>query len=593
MIPFRSMNLSAAERWEAHARAWRWPIWAATGLIALALAWISRFVQDDAFISFVYARNLVNGEGLTWFGTRVEGYTNFLWTIWIAAGLKAGVEPVAWAHLGSMLSFVLVLTGLWRLARSLFGTYLPALLSVILLSTNYTVLAYATGGLETMTQAALLTWSAVLCERLRKACPAGAAPCAPKASPAPAALALSGPLTLSVPLALSLLLALACLTRPDSALPAAILGAFALWQAVRLSRGDGDARSGARAIGPLIALALPFLVLMGGYALWKVGFYGRLLPNAYYAKLGDGMYLAGNGLLYLWRFLHAYLLWPVLAAGLAGLWLRRRHLDRRLLGALALYAVIVLAWLAYIVAAGGDFMEFRMLVPVAPFLFLLVAYLVWFVLGEAWMRRPLVAALASLLLLGSASLHHARSFTGMTGDEALDSIHTLGTFYGRYPDGDWTRLGRYLKRNLEHTDAVLATTAAGAIPFYSDLRTIDQWGLNDLEIPRHGNRAEGARRPGHRRHATLSYLRAQGVNLIIGHPQIVKQGQLSKAQDARALGRWLMNLVRYNREPLGEATVVAMPLDRGEALLMWYLTPSPAIDRAIERQGWESAVVSF
>ena len=41
-----------------------------------------RFVQDDAFITYRYARNLARGEGLVFNpGERVEGYTNFLWTV--------------------------------------------------------------------------------------------------------------------------------------------------------------------------------------------------------------------------------------------------------------------------------------------------------------------------------------------------------------------------------------------------------------------------------------------------------------------------------------------------------------------------------
>jgi hypothetical protein len=33
--------------------------------VLMALAWLNRFVQDDAFISFRYARNLAHGNGLT------------------------------------------------------------------------------------------------------------------------------------------------------------------------------------------------------------------------------------------------------------------------------------------------------------------------------------------------------------------------------------------------------------------------------------------------------------------------------------------------------------------------------------------------
>lgn len=40
---------------------------------------------DDAMISMRYARNLAEGYGLVWNpGERVEGYTNPLWTLWMA-----------------------------------------------------------------------------------------------------------------------------------------------------------------------------------------------------------------------------------------------------------------------------------------------------------------------------------------------------------------------------------------------------------------------------------------------------------------------------------------------------------------------------
>ena len=53
------------------------------------LAWLvslSWWLTDDAFISFRYARNLLEGHGLVFNpGERVEGYTNFLWVLELAA----------------------------------------------------------------------------------------------------------------------------------------------------------------------------------------------------------------------------------------------------------------------------------------------------------------------------------------------------------------------------------------------------------------------------------------------------------------------------------------------------------------------------
>ena len=41
--------------------------------------------QDDAYISFRYAENFLNGDGLVFnIGERVEGYTNFLWVMILA-----------------------------------------------------------------------------------------------------------------------------------------------------------------------------------------------------------------------------------------------------------------------------------------------------------------------------------------------------------------------------------------------------------------------------------------------------------------------------------------------------------------------------
>src|SRR5688572_29028604 len=50
---------------------------------------------DDAFISFRYAENLVDGLGLVFnAGERVGGYPTFAWTLLFAAGLTPGFVPV-------------------------------------------------------------------------------------------------------------------------------------------------------------------------------------------------------------------------------------------------------------------------------------------------------------------------------------------------------------------------------------------------------------------------------------------------------------------------------------------------------------------
>ena len=55
-------------------------------LLATARGYLP-FVADDALISFRYSERLLDGKGLTFTdGERVEGYSNLLWVLIVAAG---------------------------------------------------------------------------------------------------------------------------------------------------------------------------------------------------------------------------------------------------------------------------------------------------------------------------------------------------------------------------------------------------------------------------------------------------------------------------------------------------------------------------
>ena len=115
---------------------------------ALQLAWLA----DDAFISFRYARNLVDGLGLVYnAGEYVEGYTNLLWTLAIAAGLRVGWAAESFAHvlgIGCWLALVALLGArAWRRARAVGRTPLPLAAALCLLLAD--MQQWATGGLET------------------------------------------------------------------------------------------------------------------------------------------------------------------------------------------------------------------------------------------------------------------------------------------------------------------------------------------------------------------------------------------------------------------------------------------------------------
>ena len=87
---------------------------AAVGLVAHALLY--PFISDDAYISFRYADNFARLGELTFNpGERVEGYTNFLWTVLLGLLLKLRLRPDVMARvLGALFGVtVLVVTYLF------------------------------------------------------------------------------------------------------------------------------------------------------------------------------------------------------------------------------------------------------------------------------------------------------------------------------------------------------------------------------------------------------------------------------------------------------------------------------------------------
>ena len=521
----------------------RWVL-ASILLLLLLLAWSLRFIQDDAFISFRYARNLVLGEGLVWNpGEHVEGYSNFLWTLAIAAGLRAGLEPIGLSFALGLVCFVASLLFTYSLALRLTGIRTDALTAVFLLGTNYTFACYATGGLETQLQTCLLL--------------------------AATHGVFTGPLAGDWERArlarLSLLFSLALLTRLDSAVPVAVLGGASLLALAR-ARDLSFTRPQA-----LAALLLPGALPLAAWLAWKVAYYGDPLPNSFYVKLASSNSLA-IGLRYVAFFGASYLLLPVLLVPI----LRLRRLTSGASREVRTLSVLVVLWLLYVVRAGGDFMEFRFMVPVLPYVYLLCVWSFRAGFANPWLRSLAVG----LLLLGS--FHHAMTFGS---SRTLWGVESIAQLEGHltHPNGGWDGVGRALHRLFdENSGVVIATTAAGAIPYYARLETVDMGGINDAWVARHGIVASD--RPGHQRMATMEYLLSRKVNLLIGNARFVRSASPRQRPFYRHHVRG-MSWVDFGVERLpAEATMLQIPVEEGYWLLAVYLIRHPAVDAAIEVQ---------
>jgi hypothetical protein len=487
----------------------------------------------------------VLGEGLVWSpGERVEGYSNFLWTLAIALGLRAGLEPVGLSFSLGLACLVASLLFTCSLGQRLTAVRADGLAAVLLLGANYTFACYATGGLETQLQTCLLlaathgVFTGPLGDQWERAQLAR----------------------------LSLLFSLALLTRLDSALPVAVLGAASL---LALARARDLPLPRLQA---LAALLLPGALPLGAWLVWKVGYYGDPLPNSFYVKLASSNSLA-DGLGYVAFFGASYLLFPVLLIPI----LRPRRLASSATREVRTLCALVALWLLYVVRAGGDFMEFRFLVPVLPYVYLLC---VWSF--RAGLASPSLRVLGiGLLLLGS--LHHAITFGSRWSLRGVESIAQLEAHLTD-PNGGWDGVGRALHRHFdEDSGVVIATSAAGAIPYYARLETVDMGGINDAWVARHGIVASD--RPGHQRMATMEYLLSRKVHLLIGKPRFVRGAVAVRRPFYRHDVRG-MSWVDFGVERLpADATMLQIPVEEGYWVLAVYLTPHPAVDAAIEAHG--------
>ena len=517
-----------------------------SGLLVLPLVLLAlrnRFIQDDAFISFRYADNLIRHRILSWNSSdvvKIEGYTNFSWTMLIALFMRLGLEPVRVSMALGIACGVGTLLVVRALAELVTNDFRYSLLAPLLLGTNYTFSCYMTGGLETQLQTFLLSLVAYSCLR------------SPEDADPPRRHDLNA----------GIFSALATLTRLDSLLAIATI---VLATYVTRYRRSGRLRCVLAGAGWFSA---PMLLLIVPWFYWKHGYYGYWLPNSFYLK-GHEFKLEVwlSGLVFLLSFVSSYQLFVPFALLII---LRQQLATNRLVSTLLL---VCGAWCLYIVEIGGDFMEYRFMVPILPYL------MICFVWGIQAQSVAIVRWLSIVsILLGSFS--HQLLFKPFI---SVDTVTHLDAFVND-PENNWRGIGLKLHQLFPDPEEgiTIAVTAAGAVPYYSRLRTIDMLGVNDRWIALNGLPRNGFR-PGHSKFGTLRYYLDQRVNLVFGHPQVRPDGSTKNRTTFSAAEFQNFSLEELTRDavPPG-ARVLKIPIDADHSVFAWYLTQSPAIDALIQ-----------
>lgn len=525
-----------------------WWGWFAALVIALTVlsAWCLRFVQDDAFISFRYADHLARGLGLVWNpGEPIEGYTNFLWVLLLSIPHRLGIDPISFSYaIGLVCTIGTMLCALF-IARHLLRSRVWALVTISALGMSFSFRGFTTGGLETSLQTLLLT--------------AGVA-CALKIS------VTRHPGLWTV--VYSVIASAAVLTRLDAVVAFALPTVFLVVYWFRTARS--------RLPFFLFLLLLPAALLLVPWLGWKLSYYGSLLPNTYGAKARVRFF---EGASYVGMFFLVSILFPFMIA----LFFDIRKILRQQPAATFILFTIAL-WIAYVIAIGGDFIEFRFLVPILPLLMLA------FALHFRFVRRGfLIWTLAvGFVLLGSLFQGHVYNIS------KSGSVSTIRDLKNQLEKDRLIDVGKAL-RPLASIDppVVIATMAAGAIPYYATLPTIDMFGLNDPWVLAHGHRVSG--KPGHERVAPLSYLEARKVTLAFAYPSIiafhpnekdVQEKIRSALQEDQKETRTRL-LCWCETEPIPKnARILLLPLSESELVPLLYLTDHPGLNKFADEHGW-------
>lgn len=513
-----------AQRWiSARAR-----LGSACGAVALATAvglwqaWSIKWLADDAFISFTYALRFVEGDGFVHnAGEYVEGYTNFLWVLYLGIAGALGASIPQAAILTNLGAFVALVALAWALVSTASTEEtrgaLPLAALAVALGRPFQV--FGTSGLESnvaLALCALGVW------RWRR----GGA------------------------LASGVFLALAAIARPDH-----LLLAVALWATIGLDAWLAGERAGA--VAQRVAdHALPTLVVFNTWWAWRWWYYGDFFPNTFYAKSVGVSYLS-QGYVYL---VHGFLVSGVALAALGVLgaspWVLR-DVTRR---PLVLYALFVFATHGvYVMEVGGDFMEFRFWLP--TFFFTLVAFdvssrPVWFA-WPAWAGVAVAAPLSLAWVLPAAQVRPIGPLETkwyLAAEETFYPIRQV--FPDVVPDSELAAWGHdldatFVKRGVTPR---FATGRIGMVGYYGRLPLVDTMGLTNRRIARSSLLKRG--RPGHERWCSGEDVFAEGA--------VMSDAPVWPGREAETrfhAGGYSYHLVRYDAalEALARADGWAFP----------------------------------
>ena len=456
-------------------------------LHALTFSWVC----DDAFISFRYAKNFINGHGLVWnIGEQppVEGYSNFLWIIVISLFMKVGFEPVTVSKaLGIFFGFCCILVSYFFSEIIFHRKSFFNLIAPVMMASCMPFAFWSTGGLETQMLAFfILAAVTVYLYEIKH----------DNSTPRSAILFL-----------------LVSLTRADGILIFAITClhyVFHLWitrKRLFTSRN--------------LIWFLTFMIVYVLYFYGRFNYYGFIFPNTYYAKTGGGINQLLRGIRYLTTFMLS-VKWSFLIV------LDLVYLFKPFRSTIVYLLMLVLASTVYIVSVGGDSIGIsRFFVPLVPLMAILVQEGIvnlnqWLIkrISNTAVKRAVVAFCSLTILI--LTMRVQPSLQGYKFAEHLQKVIDRKI-----------AIGKWLHQHAAPNETI-AVIAAGAIPYYSELKTYDRVGITDIQVAHTKMPRMGTGIPGHEKQ-NFFYILSKKPTYFFGDIRIFENTEDFSTNDERIL----------------------------------------------------------
>jgi hypothetical protein len=467
------------------------------------------FVNDDAFISFRYADNFNHGLGLVYNKSEhVEGFTNFLWTMIIAASMQLSFDPVASStalgiifYAGTLFIFILISRRYQTKQGSSFSSLFVPLTSLALaLNRDFNV--YATSGLETSMYTFFIAasfFAISLDFKKRNVIVAG------------------------------IFALLTLLTRPDGAI---FFGCVVIYFfIINQDRWKN-----------IFYFILPSIIIFIPYWIWRYNYYDFFFPNSFYAK---SIYLPyySQGIEYVWLYLKTYYGLFILFIPIVILLLKHGKNFAKFISQqkqkpgrdIILAIMFSVAYIIFVIRIGGDFMHARFLIPVTPFLYLIVER---FILSIN--RLSLRYAAAVFIILSTIfryDLYTKEISVGYVVDEYQ--------YYTPEHLKKAKQFGCELKRYFKDLPARFAFSGAQArVIYYAELQYAMEalTGLTDTALAHYQIKERS--RPGHEKNASLEFLKKKKINFYIGPVNQMHKNQLPF--DAMKIDSSIIQIVTYD-----------------------------------------------